>query len=54
MDISNKTFVVVGTGKSGVAAAELLLRHAKKFIYMMETKHLMWQLFVSNIKVLMQ
>lgn len=30
MDISNKTFVVVGTGKSGVAAAELLLRHAKK------------------------
>lgn len=30
MDISNKTFVVVGTGKSGVAAAELLQRHAKK------------------------
>ncbi len=30
MDISNKTFVVVGTGKSGVAAAELLLHHAKK------------------------
>ena len=28
MDISNKTFVVVGTGKSGVAAAELLLRQS--------------------------
>lgn len=33
MDISNKTFVVVGTGKSGVAAAELLLRHAKKSLF---------------------
>lgn len=30
MDISNKTVLVVGTGKSGVAAAKLLLHHAKK------------------------
>lgn len=30
MDISNKTVLVVGTGKSGVAAAKLLLHYAKK------------------------